>query len=590
MKKSNLKRFQELLINENIDLYLVPTSDYHNSEYIGDYFKTREYLTNFTGSAGTLLISKDNAYLFVDGRYFVQVEKEVNKEEITIMKIGQPGVPNISDFIASYLHNNQTFAFDGKVINYNTIKVIKEKLCDKNITIISDIDLVNKIWKDRPSLPLLPLFSIEEYAGCSALDKINKIKEEITINKCDTHIITSLDDIAYILNLRGHDIINNPVFLSYLIISNDKVILYINKEKLREDIISYLNVNNIEIKDYFAFYEDIKKLNNKNILLDSSVVNYLTYSLLSNNKIIDKPNPSSLMKCIKNDMEINNLRQCHILDGLAMLNTMIFIKNIKNYDEIFDEYEIGKIVDYNRSLQPYFIENSFNPIVAFKENAAIVHYSAKKDKCKKIKGNGLLLIDSGGQYYLGTTDITRTFVIGKVNKQVKRHFTLVLKAMFNLTNAKFIKGTSGTTLDAIARNTLWNENLNYNHGTGHGVGYCLNVHEGPNNFRYNSPFNPQILEGMTTSNEPGLYIENSHGIRHENIILTIKDSNNEFGEFLKFETLTLCPFDLDGLDLSLLTKQDKKYINEYHEYVYNKLSPYCDEEQLNYLNKFTRKI
>lgn len=588
MKKSNLKKFQELLIKHNIDLFMIPTSDYHNSEYIDEYFKVREFLSSFTGSAGTLLVSQNNAYLFVDGRYFVQVEKEVNKDEITIMKIGEKGVPSLFDFICDYLNDNQTFAFDGKVCSFNFIELVKENL--PNVKIISNSNLINEVWINRPNLPCYSLFKIDEYTGVTTNEKIKIIRENMKKENINIHLITSLDDIAYILNLRGHDIKCNPVFLSYLLITNEEVTLYIDSHKLRDDIKTYLSNNNIKTKEYFDIYLDIKKINDSQILLDTKVVNYELCNLLRNNKIFDKTNPSSLMKCIKNDTEIKNLHLAHIYDGIAMLDTMIFVKNIKKEEYIYDEYEIGQIVDYNRTKQPYFIENSFNPIVAYKENAAMAHYNAKKNKCKKIKGNGLLLIDSGGQYYLGTTDITRTFVIGKINKQLKKHFTLVLKAMFNLANAKFIKGTSGTTLDAIARNTLWNENLNYNHGTGHGVGYCLNVHEGPNNFRYNSPFNPLILEGMTTSDEPGIYIENSHGIRHENILLTIRDQENEMGNFLKFETLTLCPFDIDGLDLSLLSKQDKKYINDYHKLVFNKLSPYCNENQLKYLTLYTRKI
>lgn len=588
MTKSNLKCFQELLISSNIDLYLIPTSDYHNSEYIGSYFKTREYLTSFTGSAGTLLVSQKNAYLFVDGRYFVQVEKEVNKEEITIMKIGEIGVPSLLDFICDYLKDNQTLAFDGKVVSYKLIKSIIEKL--PKINIKSNKDLLDEIWKNRPSLPCEQLFKIDKFVGVSTSEKIKIIRDKMKENNCNIHLITSLDDIAYILNLRGNDIKNNPVFLSYLLLTDDKVILYIDFQKISNDIKEYLNSNDIIIKDYFEIYEDVKQINDSTILLDSNVVNYELCNLLKNNIIIDKINPSTLMKCIKNETEINNLKLAHIYDGLAMLDTMIFVKNIKNEEHVYDEFEIGQIVDNNRKKQPYFIENSFNPIVAFNENAAMAHYSAKKDNCKKVINNGLLLIDSGGQYYLGTTDITRTFVIGKATSTMKKHFTLALKSMFDLANAKFIKGTSGTTLDAIARSPLWKENLNYNHGTGHGVGYCLNVHEGPNNFRYNSPLNPIILEGMVTSDEPGVYIENSHGIRHENLLLTVKDTENEFGNFLKFETLTLCPFDIEGLNLNLLSKDDIKNINEYHQMVYDKLSPYCSENQLKYLASFTRKI
>lgn len=595
MIKSNLKKFQELLVKNNIDLYIVPTSDFHHSEYVGDYFKCREFLSNFTGSAGTLVVTQSNAYIFVDGRYFVQVEKEVNKDEITIMRLGEKDVPSTGKFIIDYLKNNQTLAFDGRVNDYKTISTIKKMLSNKKINYITDIDLIDKIWNNRPSLPLLPLFSVDEYCGENATSKLNKIKNKMKEKGATAHIITSLDDIAYTLNLRGHDIPCNPVFLSYMLIDNDNVILYINKEKISKEINEYLKEHNVIIKDYFALYDDIKKIKNEKILLNSSSVNYLIYSsICDNNEIIDDYNPAMLMKAVKNEVEINNLRQCHILDGLAMLDFMIFVKNIKNEDKVYNEYEIGKFLDLLRAKQPYFIENSFNPIVAYKENAAMAHYSAKKKGSKKVQGNGLLLVDSGGQYYLGTTDITRTFVIGKISKEIKRHFTLVLKAMFNLSSAKFLDGCSGLSLDVLARTPLWNENLNYNHGTGHGIGYCLNVHEGPNSFRYRSISgvkNPPTLEvGMTTTDEPGIYIENSHGIRHENVLLTINDTENEYGSFLKFETLTLCPFDIEGLDMKLLSNEDKHRINEYHKKVYEKLSPYCNEIQLQYLTKFTKNI
>ncbi len=595
MNKSNLKQFQELLIKNKIDLYIVPTSDFHHSEYVDDYFKCREFLSNFTGSAGTLVVTQNNAYIFVDGRYFVQVEKEVNKNEITIMKLGEKNVPSTIEFIINYLEDGQTIAFDGRVNDCKTINIIKNMLANKKITYLSNIDLVDEIWNNRPSLPILPLFRIDEYAGCNTQNKLTKIRNMMEDKGATTHIITSLDDIAYTLNLRGHDIPCNPVFLSYMLINKNEVILYINKEKLSKEISEYLKENNIIIKDYFALYEDIKAINNERILLDSTAVNYLIYSsICDSNEIIDDYNPAMLMKAVKNDIEINNLRQCHILDGLAMLDFMIFIKNIKNEKRIYTEYEIGELIDLLRAKQPYFIENSFNPIVAYKENAAMAHYSAKKKGSKKIQGNGLLLVDSGGQYYLGTTDITRTFVIGKINKEIKRHFTMVLKSMFNLSSAKFLKGCSGLSLDSLARTPLWNENLNYNHGTGHGVGYCLNVHEGPNSFRYKSIGGGKdslpLEIGMTTSDEPGIYIENSHGIRHENVLLTVKDIDNEYGSFLRFETLTLCPFDLEGLDLKILTLEDKNRINEYHKHVYEKLSPYCDETQLKYLEKFTKNI
>jgi len=595
MKKSNLKKFQELLIKRNIDLYIVPTSDFHNSEYVGDYFKCREYLSNFTGSAGTLVIGQKDAYIFVDGRYFVQVEKEVNSNEIKIMKLGEPNVPSLISFIVDHLKENQTLAFDGRCMNYQIISEIINLTSNKNIKIISNEDLVAKIWKNRPQIPCSPLYSLASFCGESSINKIKIIRNKMKDKNTTTHIISSLDDIAYILNLRGYDIPCNPVFLSYLIITLDEVILFIDNNKISKDIFEYLKDNNILIKDYDMFYNYLETIKNEKILLDTNIANYQIYSLISkSNSIISDTNPSLFMKSIKNEKEIENLRLCHIYDGLAMLDFMIFVKTIKENEKIYNEFDLGEYLNALRAKQDYFIENSFNPIIAYQENAAMMHYSAKNKGSKKIKGNGLLLVDSGGQYYLGTTDITRTLVIGKVNKLLKRHFTIALKSMFNLSNAKFLYGCNGHSLDILARGPIWDEGLDYKCGTGHGIGYCLNVHEAPNGFRYKKVVDRNdsgVLEiGMTTTDEPGIYIENSHGIRHENVLLTIKHSQVENDLFLQFETLTLCPFDLDGLDKSLLTKIDKERINNYHQMVYDKLSPYCNEIQLEYLTKFTQKI
>ncbi|MDD3383836.1 MAG: aminopeptidase P family protein [Bacilli bacterium] len=588
-----LKKLQSLMKENDIAIYILPTSDYHSSEYIGDYFKCRQYMSNFTGSNGTLVVCLDSAYLFTDGRYFIQAEHELQNTEIILMKMGEENVPSLEDFVEKKLMIKQNIGFDGKVMTTLQAKKFEKIVSRKNGKLIFDKDLVGIIWKDRPQLSKEKVFSLDiTYSGKSTKEKIEEICLKLEKLKAKNNLITSLDDIAWILNLRGNDITFNPVFLSYLIINTSgNHHLFIEKNKLNEEVIENLEKNNISIHKYNDIIDFIKTIK-ESILIDPNKVSYTLYKNL-NTKIIEDDNPSLLLKAIKNDIEIENLKKVHLIDGIAMTKFMYWLKKSIGNEEIDELSVANKLLEF-RKLNPHFIEPSFNTICAYNANAAMMHYSATIESFSKIEKKGMLLIDSGGQYYEGTTDITRTFILGEVSREFKMHFTTILQSVLNLSSAKFLYGVRGTNLDILARGPIWDLLLDYKCGTGHGVGYLLNVHEAPNGFRWKSV--PErndscILEaGMITTNEPGIYLENKYGIRHEQEMLCIELDKNEYGNFLGFETLTLCPIDLEGILPELLTTKQKEQLNEYHLKVFNKLSPFMDDNEKEWLKKVTKKI
>jgi len=572
----------------NITYYIVPTSDYHNSEYTASYFKSREYLTNFKGSAGTLLVSMNQAFLWVDGRYYIQAANEVDSKQIIIMKQGYQDTLNLIDFLKTKLTNNDILGFDGKVIPSSFVDKLNETF-SFNVKIKSDLDLVNNIWKDRPSLPFSNIYLLDDiYSGMTYEEKLNNIKSKMTEYAANIHILSDLCDIAWILNLRGNDIERTPVFLSYLIIEDNNTILFVDELKINKIIKKYLKDNKITIKSYDEFYSYISKYEKKDILIDKSRINYEIFNKISSkNNIINKENPSLLLKSIKNKTEINNIIEAQIKDGVSITKLMYLLKTTSNKEE-YTEISIANTLDKFRQKQEGFIDLSFDTICAFNTNGAIVHYKANEETNLKVEGNGLLLLDTGAHYLEGTTDITRTFGIGKISDEMKTLYTNVLKAHIELAMTKFIKGTTGSQLDAIARNELWKQNQDYRHGTGHGVGYLLSVHEDPN--RFSPKCYTEIKEGMITTNEPGLYIENKFGCRLENELLCVKDTTNDFGEFLKFETISYVPFDIDCIKPILLTKQEKEWINSYHELVYKKLSKQLTKPERDWLKELCYPI
>ena len=596
MVKQRIENIRDLMKEKNIYAYIVPSSDYHQSEYVGDYFKSREFMSGFTGSAGTLIISMDEAGLWTDGRYFIQAENELKDSGIKLFKMGEEGVPTIEEYLLEKLPKNSTLGFDGRVMSVKEGQSLANKLAFKGINIEYKYDLVNDIWEDRCSLPTEKAFLLgTEYSGESFSDKLSRIRAVMKEKKATTHILASLDDIAWLFNIRGRDVKSNPVVLSYAVITIDSVYLFIDKNKIGKDIRAELSKENVQIKGYEEVYEFIKKIEeNEVVLIDTSKVNYAIYNNIpSNVQKIEERNPSILFKSIKNEIELKNIRNSHIKDGVAFTKFMYWLKNNIGKIEITEISATQKLEEFRRE-QDKFIEPSFSTIAAYKDHAAMMHYSATEESNYKLEPRDLFLVDSGGQYFDGTTDITRTIALGPIPENVRKDFTNVVRGMIRLSKAKFLYGCRGYNLDILARGPLWEEGIDYKCGTGHGIGFVLNVHEGPNGFRWKVREDIDdsciLEEGMVTTNEPGVYVENSHGIRIENEIVVRKAEKNEYGQFMDFEVITFAPIDLDAIDESLILKDEKVYLNNYHKQVYDKISPYLNEEEKQWLKTYTREI
>lgn len=586
-----IAKLKELMKERGIDYYIIPSADYHQSEYVGDYFKGREWISGFTGSAGTVVVTQNEVGLWTDGRYFIQAEKQLQGSGITLFKMGEEGVPTFIQYIVNNIQSGETLGFDGKVLATNTVLDFEAKLKDKKVNFNFEFDLVGEIWRDRPSLPASQVFVLEEkFTGESVEKKLTRVRNILEEENCDVNIITSLDDIAWIFNIRGNDVKNNPVNLAYAAITVDKAVLYIGEEKLNSEVEKYLYKNGVEVRDYFEIYEDMERVSNSNIIMmDLNKVNYTIFKKLNPEiKVINRSNPSTIMKACKNKVELENLRNSHVKDGVAVTKFMYWLKNSIGKEEITEMSATQKLESF-RKEQELYIEPSFDTIAAYESNAAMMHYKSTPETDRRLEAKNLFLVDSGGQYFDGTTDITRTFVLGECSEELKKHFTLVLKGMINLSKVKFLYGVTGTNLDILARQALWNIGIDYKCGTGHGVGFLLNVHEGPQGIRVQ--YNSQVLEeGMNVTNEPGVYIAGSHGIRLENELIVQKAEKTEFGQFMKFETMTYAPLDLDGVIKELLSKEEIEYLNNYHQMVYEKVSPYLTLEGKEWLKEYTRAI
>lgn len=590
-----LNELRRLMDERHMDAYLIPTSDFHESEYVGEYFKCRKFITGFTGSAGTAVVTRDDAGLWTDGRYFVQAARELEGSGFRLQKMDEEGVPTVEEYLADVLPEGGVLGFDGRVVNSRLGEAMEEALEEKHVTFSCEEDLVGAIWADRPPMSDRPVWILEEtYAGKPAKDKIAELRRDMKEARATVHVLTTLDDIVWLLNIRGDDIPFNPVVLSYVVVTESEFYLFINEKTLDGQVRDYLQKLGVTVKPYNDIYGFVKALRKERVLMESSCVNYaIKNSLDSSNKIVDRMNPTVMAKAVKNPVEIENERRAHIKDGVAMTKFIFWLKkNIGVTD--MTEISVSDYLEELRRQQEGNLGLSFNTISAYGENAAMCHYAATPESNKTLKPEGLYLIDSGGQYYEGTTDITRTVALGPVTDEEREHFTLVAMSMLRLGHAKFLYGCRGLSLDYIARQPMWERGLNYNHGTGHGVGYLLNVHERPNGIRYKMV--PErmdsavIEEGMICSDEPGIYIEGSHGIRTENLIVCRKAEKNEYGQFMEFEYLTFVPIDLDALDVSLMEKRDIQYLNEYHRQVYEKISPYLTREEQQWLKEATREV
>ncbi len=596
MIPERLKKLREEMAQRGIDIYVVPTSDFHDSEYVGEHFKARKFITGFTGSAGTAVITMTEAGLWTDGRYFVQAERQLEGSTVTLYRMGEEGVPTVDEFLAEKLPENGCLGFDGRVIG-GTWGRRMEKLAEKkNGTIHCNEDLIDIIWEDRPALSKEPAFILEEkYAGKSTAEKLAAVREAMEKEGADYHILTSLYDIAWLLNVRGGDIECVPVVLSYLVLTEKECIWFLQEEIVDEKLRAYLNENHITTRAYDAIYEYVLDIPaNAKVLLSAGQVNYRIVSSLNEDiTIIDKPNPTLLMKAVKNQTEVDNTRAAHVKDGVAVTKFMYWLKNNIGKTKI-TEISASDYLENLRKEQENFLGVSFNTISAYGANAAMMHYSATPESDTELKPEGFLLVDSGGHYYEGTTDITRTFALGPITDEMRTHFTAVCRSNMNLAHAKFLYGCTGLNLDILARGPLWEMGIDYKCGTGHGVGYLLNVHEGPNGFRWRVVAERNdsgvLQEGMITTDEPGVYLEGKYGIRTENELVCHKSCKNEYGQFMEFENITYAPIDLDAIDPEQMTKREREYLNEYHAMVYKTLSPYMTEEENEWLKRYTRAI
>ncbi len=590
--KERINCLQKLMKENDIQAYIIPTDDFHSSEYVGDYFKCREYMSGFTGSAGTLVVLEESAYLWTDGRYFLQADKQLEKTGIVLMKSGQSDVPIIEEFLKRELKEGDTIGFDGRTISKNFADKLLERIKEKNIKINGTVDLVNIIWKNRPEISKEQVWQLDiKYAGISRKEKMKKIREKMKEAGADVFIDAALDEIAWLLNLRGNDIAYTPVFLSYMIIREDRAILCIHREVISEKIEDELKEDGIAIAEYEEIYKLADEISDKEkVLYDSGSINYNLYNSINKNAtIINRESPIALMKAMKNPVEVENIKKAHIKDGVAMCKFIFWLKKNVPLGNVSEISAAEKLVEF-RAQMDGFLDQSFAPIFGYGEHGAIIHYSATEETNVVMKDKGLCLIDTGAHYYDGTTDVTRTVVLGELTKEEKEAFTIVLKGNLNLANTTFVYGTTGANIDCVARRPLWEKGMDFNHGTGHGVGYILGVHEGPQNISKNSKSKTKLEDGMIVSDEPGFYKEGKFGIRHENLLLCKKETKNKYGQFMVFDVLTMVPFDSDGIDLSLMNEDEVDYLNNYHKKVYENISPYLNEEEKKWLKNSTKML
>ena len=586
--KERLKKLHEMLKKEEIDYYLIPTADFHNSEYVGDYFKVREHFSGFTGSNGTLIVSEKEDALWTDGRYFIQAASEIEGTGVKLMKMGEEGVPTTVEYLSDKMKDGETLGFDGRVVSCELGVRIEKALAGRNINIRYDKDIADSVWTDRPALPVSKVRVLpENICGFTAGEKIGQIREDMKKKNCGRYVLSKLDDIMWLLNIRGGDIECNPVALSYFVLTSDAAFLFIREREVTDALKDHLAKYSVTLRPYeeagkfLAAYSRSGKT-----LFDGLDTSYSFYNTIkSRSEYVDAMNPTSIRKAVKNPTELENIRRVYIEDSATLTKFIFWLK--KNAGKTpLTEYSAAMRLDGMRAKIKGFMDLSFPTISAYNANAAMMHYEATENDCADIKAEGMLLVDSGGQYLGGTTDVTRTIVLGKISDETKKHFTKVAIGMLNLANTHFLYGCSGRNVDIMAREPLWELGIDYKCGTGHGIGYILNVHEGPQNIRWHYNIDqPEatLEEGMIVSDEPGVYLEGKYGIRTENILEIKKGVKNGDGQFMHFDMLTYVPIDKDAIDVSVMEDKDIERLNAYHKAVYEKLHPFMtgeDEEML----------
>ncbi len=593
--KERLQSLRRLMKEQNIDAYMVPTDDFHNSEYVGDYFKCREFITGFTGSAGMAVILADEAGLWTDGRYFIQAAAQLEGSGVDLYKMGQPGVPNVNEFLLSHLGEGQTLGYDGRTMNALGGEALHKQLAAKGVKTEVDLDLVGEVWTDRPALSCKPAWVLEQkYCGKPRSEKIADLRKAMADKKADYHLLTSLDDIAWLLNIRGDDVDCNPVVLSYCVVTQSSLHLFAQAEAFSAEVQEELRKDGVTLDPYNDVYAYVKKIpEGKSVLLDKHSINYtLLRALPANVTIRQSMNPTTAAKAVKNGVEVANSRKAHIKDGVAVTRFVYWLKNTVGKETVTEMSAAAKLEEF-RGEQEHYIGPSFEPIISYGTHAAIVHYSATEETDIPMQPEGTVLADTGAQFLEGTTDITRTIALGEVSQKEKEYFTRVLRGHLNLGNAKFLYGTTGKNLDYLAREPLWEIGEDFNHGTGHGVGFLLNVHEGPQSIRWRvRPGDVDTIfeAGMITSNEPGYYLENEFGIRIENLMVCVENEKTAAGQFLSFDQLTLVPIDLDCVVPEMLSAKERALLNQYHKTVYEKIAHLLPEAEREWLATATRAI
>lgn len=588
--RERVEALRNVLRREGLAAFIIPSTDPHMSEYVAPHWKSRVWISGFTGSAGTVVVTLDKAGLWTDSRYFIQATDQLEGTGIDLYKLMLPETPSITDFLAGNLPAGSTAGIDGNVFAVAEAEELVNKLSTQGLHIRTDIDPINEIWTDRPAIPDTPAFIYDlKYAGKPYIYKVEKIREELRAAGAESTLLSALDEIAWTLNLRGNDVKCNPVVISYLFISQAESILFIAPEKITPDVRAYLEASGVRICDYNDVNNYLSSVSVSSILLDPAKTNYSVLSAVNPScTVVRGASPIALMKSIRNEQEIAGIHEAMKKDGVALVKFLMWLEQaVPAGTET--ELSVDKKLRGFRAGQPLYMGESFDTIAGYGEHGAIVHYSATEQSNAVINKKGFLLLDSGAQYLDGTTDITRTIAVGELTEEEKTDYTLVLKGHIALAMAKFPAGTRGAQLDILARLPLWMNGMNFLHGTGHGIGHFLNVHEGPQSIRMNE--NPVTLQpGMLTSNEPGVYKAGSHGVRTENLILVVKDIEGMFGEYYKFETVTLCPIDTKGIIRDMLSKEEIDWLNEYHRKVYDNLSPALNEDEKAWLKRATQNL
>lgn len=574
-----LQALRECMKRENIDAYYVPTADPHMSEYVTPHFQTRAWISGFTGSAGQALVFQDDAKLWADGRYFIQAEQEIADSAFELMKMATPGYPSLHTYLLENIPEGGRVAADGRCISRSEQETLEAKLAQKNVELVLDLDLLGEIWENRPELPKGQAFLLDiEYTGKATEDKLRELREVMKEKEEDFQLIGKLDDIAWLFNIRGADVKHTPVILSYALISQDAALFFLDEEKLTKEISESLQASGITTKPYDAVYEVLETLEQKTITIriDTRYINASVYKAIpQSNEIVEASDWTAYEKAIKNETEIRQQKEAYIKDGLAVTRMIHWLKT--NDVTKLDEVTVSDTLLSYREELDHFIEESFTTIAAYGPNAAMMHYAPTEEKQSKLEAKSFLLVDSGGQYLEGTTDTTRTIALGSLTDEEIKDYTLTLKGHINLARAVFLEGTTGNTLDILARYPLWQHRMDYKSGTGHGVGYLLSVHEGPHSIS-KARLNQNLVPGMVVTNEPGVYKEGKHGIRLENVYYVVEDELVDRDQYYRFENFTMVPFEREAIDLNLLTAEEREWIDQYHAKVFETLESRLDKE------------